>query len=244
MSMQRLIRSNPSMQVPDIIIAIDGYSSTGKSTLAKLLAKAFSFLYLDSGALYRGVTLFAQERGFISEDCIIDEEALRAALPELDLHFEYTPEGSKTFIGDRCVEGEIRSLQVSAQVSPISAIAFVRNFVDEKLHQAGAAKRVVMDGRDIGTTVFPNAELKIFMTASTEVRTQRRYDEMVSKGETPDWEAVKANLLERDYIDSHREVSPLARADDAFVLDNSDMTLKEEVVWVEGLIHGRFGILE
>ena len=232
------------MQVPDIIIAIDGYSSTGKSTLAKLLAKEFSFLYLDSGALYRGVTLFAQERGFISEDGVIDEEALRAALPELDLHFEYTPEGSKTFIGDRCVEGEIRTLKVSSQVSPISAIAFVRNFVDEKLHQAGAARRVVMDGRDIGTTVFPDAELKIFMTASVEVRTQRRYDEMVAKGETPDWEEVKANLLERDYIDSHREVSPLSRAEDAFVMDNSDMTLKEEVVWTEGLIHGRFGILD
>ena len=190
------------------------------------------------------MTLFAQEKGYITEDGVIDEEALQAHLPELDLHFEYTPEGSKTFIGDRCVEGEIRSLKVSGQVSPISAIAFVRAFVDDKLHQAGAAKRVVMDGRDIGTTVFPDAELKIFMTASTEVRTQRRYDEMVSKGETPDWEAVKANLLERDYIDSHREVSPLARAADAFVLDNSDMTLKEEVVWTEGLIHGRFGILD
>ena len=232
------------MQVPDIVIAIDGYSSTGKSTLAKLLAKEFSFLYLDSGALYRGVTLFAQERGFITEEGVIDEEALRAALPELDLHFEYTPEGSKTFIGDRCVESEIRTLKVSGQVSPISAIAFVRNFVDEKLHQAGRARRVVMDGRDIGTTVFPDAELKIFMTASTEVRTQRRYDEMVAKGENPDWEEVKANLLERDYIDSHREVSPLARAEDAFVMDNSDMTLKEEVVWTEGLIHGRFGILD
>ena len=232
------------MQVPDIIIAIDGYSSTGKSTLAKLLAKEFSFLYLDSGALYRGVTLFAQERGFISEEGLIDEEALRAHLPELDLHFETTPKGSKTFIGDRCVEEEIRSLKVSGQVSPISAIAFVRNFVDDKLHQAGAARRVVMDGRDIGTTVFPDAELKLFMTASTEVRTQRRYDEMVSKGQTPDWEEVKANLLERDYIDSHRDVSPLARAEDAFILDNSDMTLKEEVVWTEGLIHGRFGILD
>ena len=232
------------MQVPDIVIAIDGYSSTGKSTLAKLLAKEFSFLYLDSGALYRGVTLFAQERGFITEEGVIDEEALRAALPELDLHFEDTPEGSKTFIGDRCVESEIRTLKVSGQVSPISAIAFVRNFVDEKLHQAGRARRVVMDGRDIGTTVFPDVELKIFMTASTEVRTQRRYDEMVAKGENPDWEEVKANLLERDYIDSHREVSPLARAEDAFVMDNSDMTLKEEVVWTEGLIHGRFGILD
>ncbi|MBR1575362.1 MAG: (d)CMP kinase [Bacteroidales bacterium] len=232
------------MQVPDIIIAIDGYSSTGKSTLAKLLAKEFSFLYLDSGALYRGVTLFAQEHGYITEDGVIDEEALRSHLGELDLHFEYTPEGSKTFIGDRCVEAEIRSLRVSGQVSPISAIAFVRAFVDDKLHEAGAAKRVVMDGRDIGTTVFPDAELKIFMTASTEVRTRRRYDEMVGKGETPDWEEVKANLLERDYIDSHREVSPLARAGDAFILDNSDMTLKEEVVWTEGLIHGRFGILD
>lgn len=232
------------MIVPDIIIAIDGYSSTGKSTLAKLLANRFGFSYLDSGALYRGVTLFAQENGIIDAAGVVDEPSLKAALEGLDLHFESTPEGSRTFMGGRCVESEIRGLGVSSQVSIVCAIPFVRNFVDEKLHEAGKAKRVVMDGRDIGTTVFPQAELKLFMTASDEVRTQRRFDELVAKGQNPEWEEVRKNILERDYLDSHRETSPLARADDAFLLDNSDMTLKEEIVWVEGLIHGRFGILD
>ena len=232
------------MTVPDIIIAIDGYSSTGKSTLAKLIATEFSFLYLDSGALYRGVTLYVQEKGFISPDNVIDEEGLRASLGALDLHFEYTPFGSQTYIGERCVEREIRSLQVSSQVSPVSALAFVRNFVDEKLHEFGRAKGVVMDGRDIGTTVFPQAEIKLVLTARPEIRAQRRYDEMVMKGDSPVLEDIIRNLEERDYIDSHRETSPLSRAADAFVLDNSNMTLENEVAWVRGLIQGKFGILE
>lgn len=232
------------MQIPDIIIAVDGYSSTGKSTFAKLVASEFSFLYLDSGALYRGVTLYAQEHGIISEDNSIDDPALREALATLDLHFEDCGGGSHLFIGDRCVEKEIRTLGVSSQVSPISAVGFVREFVDSKLHEAGSRKRVIMDGRDIGTTVFPEAEVKVFITATPEVRARRRFDELNAKGENPVLEDVMKNLIERDYIDSHREVSPLRRADDAFVLDNSDMTLKEEVVWIKGLIQGRFGILE
>lgn len=232
------------MTVPDIIIAVDGYSSTGKSTLAKMIASRFSLLYLDSGALYRGVTLFARENGLIDKDSNIDLPALEKALETFDLHFVQTPEGSLTHIGRRCVEKEIRSLEVANQVSPISAVPFVRAFVDNKLHEAGAAGRVVMDGRDIGTTVFPNAGLKIFMTASVEVRTQRRFDEMVAKGGNPDFEEVKKNLLDRDWIDSHRETSPLSRAADAFILDNSEMTLGEELAWVEGIIRGRFGILE
>ena len=133
---------------------------------------------------------------------------------------------------------------VSSQVSPVSAVPFVRNFVDDKLHQFSAAGRVIMDGRDIGTTVFPNAEVKIFMTARPEVRAQRRFDELVMKGENPDMEEVMKNLQERDYIDSHREVSPLSRAADAYVMDNSDMTLHEETVWMLGLLQGKFGILE
>ncbi|MBQ0144011.1 MAG: (d)CMP kinase [Bacteroidales bacterium] len=229
--------------MPDIIIAIDGYSSTGKSTVAKLIAKEYSFLYLDSGAMYRGVTLHALENGMI-KDGIIDEAALKASLGSLDLDFKVTEDGNATFIGDRCIEKEIRTLEVSSHVSPISAIPFVREYVDAKLHAFGQRKRVVMDGRDIGTTVFPEAEVKIFMTASTEVRARRRYDEMVSKGQTPTMEEVTKNLLERDYIDSHREVSPLSRAEDAFIMDNSDMTLHEEMVWFQGLIMGRFGILE
>ena len=233
------------MIIPDIPIAVDGFSATGKSTFAKLVAKEFAFLYLDSGAMYRAVTLFAQENGMIDAEANIDLDALKAALDKgLDIHFEHTEDGCKTFIGDRCVEKDIRTMAVSSQVSPVSAVPFVRNFVDDKLHQFSAAGRVIMDGRDIGTTVFPNAEVKIFMTARPEVRAQRRYDELVMKGENPDMEEVMKNLQERDYIDSHREVSPLSRAADAYVMDNSDMTLHEETVWMLGLLQGKFGILE
>ena len=233
------------MTLPDITIAVDGFSATGKSTFAKLVAKDFGFLYLDSGAMYRAVTLFAQENGMIDADANIDLDALKAALDKgLDIHFEHTEDGCKTFIGDRCVEKDIRTMAVSSQVSPVSAVPFVRNFVDDKLHAFSAAGRVIMDGRDIGTTVFPNAEVKIFMTARPEVRAQRRFDELVMKGENPVVEEVVKNLEERDYIDSHREVSPLSRAADAFVMDNSDMTLHEETVWMLGLLQGKFGILE
>jgi cytidylate kinase len=233
------------MTLPDITIAVDGFSATGKSTFAKLVAKDFGFLYLDSGAMYRAVTLFAQENGMIDADANIDLEALKAALDKgLDIHFEHTEDGCKTFIGERCVEKDIRTMTVSNQVSPVSAVGFVRNFVDDKLHAFSAAGRVIMDGRDIGTTVFPNAEVKIFMTARPEVRAQRRFDELVMKGENPVMEEVVKNLEERDYIDSHREVSPLSRAADAFVMDNSDMTLHEETVWMLGLLQGKFGILE
>ncbi len=233
------------MVIPDITIAVDGYSATGKSTFAKLVAKEFAFLYLDSGAMYRAVTLFAQENGMIDAEAKIDLDALKAALDKgLDIHFEHTEDGCKTFIGERCIEKDIRTMAVSSQVSPVSAVPFVRNFVDDKLHQFSAAGRVIMDGRDIGTTVFPNAEVKIFMTARPEVRAQRRFDELKEKGENPDMEEVMKNLQERDYIDSHREVSPLSRAADAYVMDNSDMTLHEETVWMLGLLQGKFGILE
>ena len=229
------------MQVPDIIIAIDGFSATGKSTLAKLIAETFSFLYLDSGALYRGVTLFAQENGFIDPDNTIHEAELKAALDAgLDLHFG--PDG--TYIGNRRIEKEIRTMEVSSQVSPIAAVPFVRAFVDGKLHEAGAKGRVVMDGRDIGTAIFPNAQVKIFVTARPEVRAQRRFDELLAKGENPDLQEVMKNLEERDYIDSHRATNPLRRAEDAYVMDNSEMTLHEEIVWTQGLLQGRFGILE
>ena len=227
------------MKIPDIIIAVDGCSSTGKSTFAKMVAQAFGFLYLDSGAMYRGVTLYAMENGLIGPEGEIDEAALKAVIGGLDLYFG---EGG-LHLGERCIEKEIRTLEVSSHVSPVSAIGFVREFVDSKLHAFSEGGRVIMDGRDIGTTVFPNAQLKIFMTATDQVRAQRRYDEMIAKGETPTFEEVLANLRERDYIDSHREVSPLTQAPDAFVLDNTDMTLHEELVWIQGLIQGRFGIL-
>lgn len=228
------------MTIPDIIIAIDGYSSTGKSSFAKLVAAGFGFLYLDSGALYRGVTLFAQRMGLIGEDNVVSD-ALETALEGLDLHF--SAEG-KTCIGEDCVEREIRSMKVSSQVSPIAAVPYVRAFVDRKLHELASSGRVVMDGRDIGTTVFPNAQIKVFMTASLEVRARRRYDEMVAKGETPDLEQVVANLQERDYIDSHRSTSPLRQAADAFVLDNSQMSMDEELAWLRGVVQGKFGIYD
>lgn len=225
------------MYIPDIIIAIDGYSSTGKSSFAKLIANELSFLYLDSGALYRGVTLFAIENGFISDDNAIDVPSLMSALESLDLHFG--KEG--TYIGDRCIEKEIRGLAVAGKVSPIATVPQVREFVDRKLREFGRSKRVVMDGRDIGTTVFPDAELKIFMTADPMIRARRRADEMEAKGDKADLEEVLKNLQERDYIDSHREVSPLTQAPDAVVLDNSHMSMGEQMEWLKEIISERFG---
>ena len=225
------------MQTPDIIIAIDGYSSTGKSSFAKIIANEFSFLYLDSGALYRAVTLFAIENGFITDDCTIDVPGLENALADLDVHFEKCG----TYMGDRCIEKEIRSLAIADKVSPIATVPQVRNFVDKKLREFGKKKRVVMDGRDIGTTVFPDAELKIFMTASEDIRAERRAAEMRAKGDNVNIEDVKKNLLERDYIDSHRETSPLSKADDAIVLDNSYMTMEDQMVWLRRIMSERFG---
>ncbi len=225
------------MHIPDIIIAIDGYSSTGKSSFAKIIAEEFSFLYLDSGALYRGVTLFAIENGYISDDNTINVPALAQALENLDLHF-----GEQgTYIGHRCIEKEIRSMEVAGKVSPIATVAQVRDFVDRKLREFGKSKRVVMDGRDIGTTVFPDAEIKIFMTAAPMVRAERRAAEMKAKGQDVMIEDVLANLQERDYIDSHREVSPLTQAADAIVLDNSEMTIPQQIVWLKGIIADKFG---
>ena len=229
------------MNIPDIIIAIDGFSSTGKSSFAKLIAREFGFKYLDSGALYRGVTLYAMEHGLIGENGAIDERALGEALPGIDLNFRSGNEGSKTYLGDRCIEKEIRTLAVSQKVSPVSALPQVREYVDRKLRELGNRRRAVIDGRDIGVTVFPDAELKIFMTADPEVRAMRRMKEMLGKGEDVKFEDVLANVKERDYIDSHRKASPLARANDAVVLDNSDMTLDEQMVWIKKLIAEKFG---
>lgn len=229
------------MHIPDIIIAIDGYSSTGKSSFAKLIAKEFSFLYLDSGALYRAITLYAMEHDMVLADGSIDTQSLVAALPDIDLHFEYAPEGSRTFLGDRCVEKEIRTIEVSSHVSPVAVIPEVRDFVDNILVGYGKNKRIVMDGRDIGTAVFPHADLKIFMTANDNVRAERRLKEMRASGQNPDFNEVLENLKSRDYIDSHREKSPLRQAEDAVVLDNSDMTLEDQMVWVKNLVKEKFG---
>ncbi len=225
------------MHIPDIIIAIDGYSSTGKSSFAKIIANEFSFLYLDSGALYRGVTLFAIEEGYIADDNTIDVPNLEKALEGLDIHFGE----HGTYIGDRCIESEIRSLAVAGKVSPIATVPQVRDYVDRKLREFGKKKRVVMDGRDLGTTVFPEAELKIFMTADPMIRAERRAAEMKAAGADVNLEDVLKNLQERDYIDSHREASPLTQAEDAIVLDNSHMDMDGQMEWLKEIIRQRFG---
>ena len=224
-------------EIPAITIAIDGYSSTGKSSFAKRIARELDFHYLDSGALYRAVTLYALEKGYISPEGNIDTASLERDLQSLDVHFD---EQGRTCIGGRCVENEIRTLRVSGKVSPISTIPQVRDYVNRLLRICGKDGRIVMDGRDIGTTVFPNAELKIFMTADPMVRASRRAAEMQAKGEKADIDEVLANLKERDYIDSHREVSPLTQAPDAVVLDNSSMTMDDQMEWVLDLIEKRF----
>ena len=224
-------------EIPAITIAIDGYSSTGKSSFAKRIARELDFHYLDSGALYRAVTLYALEKGYISPEGNIDTASLEIDLQSLDVHFD---EQGRTCIGGRCVENEIRTLRVSGKVSPISTIPQVRDYVNRLLRLCGKNGRIVMDGRDIGTTVFPNAELKIFMTADPMVRASRRAAEMQAKGERADIDQVLANLKERDYIDSHREVSPLTQAPDAVVLDNSSMTMDDQMEWVLDLIEKRF----
>lgn len=229
------------MHIPDIIIAIDGYSSTGKSSFAKLIAKEFSFLYLDSGALYRAVTLSAMRSGMISGEGVVDVERLNAALQSLDIHFGKGEDGWHTFIGEECVDQDIRTIGVSSNVSPVAVIPEVRRFVDSKLVEYGRAGRVVMDGRDIGTTVFPNADIKIFMVADDKVRAERRLKEMRASGQDADFETVLANLKSRDYIDSHRETSPLRQAEDAVVLDNTDMTLEDQMEWIKALIKSRYG---
>ena len=230
------------MNIPNIIIAIDGYSSTGKSTFAKLIAKTYSFLYLDSGALYRAVTLFALENALISEEAVINVPELDEALKHLDVHFEYVDGKSMTFIGERCIETEIRTLRVSNFVSPIATVPEVRHFVDRKLREFGRNGRIVMDGRDIGTTVFPQAELKLFMVAGDQIRATRRFDELVSKGQDPKFEEVMKNLKERDYIDSHRETSPLRQAEDAVILDNSYLTMEDQMMWLERVLKNKFNL--
>ena len=229
------------MHIPDIKIAVDGYSSTGKSSFARLIAKEFSFLYLDSGALYRSVTLFAIRNGLTGEGGSVDAVALSASLPEIRITFRNDRDGSHTFLGDECVDEAIRTIEVSSYVSPVAVIPEVREFVDRILRDYGKAGRVVMDGRDIGTTVFPDAELKIFMVADANVRAMRRLKEMKASGSDADFDTVLENLKTRDYIDSHRETSPLRQAEDAIVLDNTDMTLEDQMVWLRDIVRRRFG---
>lgn len=211
-----------------ITIAIDGHSSTGKSTLARQLALSLGYVYIDSGAMYRAVTLFALENGLIGHKP--DAEALEARLPEIDLRFELNPQTgrSEIVLNNRNVEKQIRSLEVSAQVSQVAALGPVRQKLVALQRAMGSDGGVVMDGRDIGTVVLPGADLKIFMTASPEIRASRRYKELLERGEKVSYQEVLKNVRERDYLDSNREISPLRKAPDAIELDNSDMGHKEQ----------------
>lgn len=211
-----------------ITIAIDGYSSSGKSSMAKRLAREIGYRYIDSGAMYRAVTLYAMENGMIGPDGKVDAERLVAALPDIHIDFAVSPEGQQTVLNGRNVEREIRTLEVSNHVSPVAVIPAVRHALVAQQQAFGREGGIVMDGRDIGTTVFPDAEMKVFVTASPEVRARRRVDELRGKGMEVSYEDVLKNVTERDHIDETREESPLRRADDALLLDNSAMTIDEQ----------------
>ena len=217
-----------------IIIAIDGHSSCGKSTMAKALAQQVGYIYVDSGAMYRAVTLFALREQLFNADGSVQAEALQARMPEVKVHFKLDSATNLpvTYLNEERVEDEIRTLEVSQHVSPIAALPFVREAMTAAQQAMGEEKGIVMDGRDIGTAVFPHAELKIFVTASAEVRAQRRFDELQAKGLPASYEDILKNVQERDYIDSHRAVSPLRQAEDALVLDNSHLTREEQNQWL------------
>lgn len=217
-----------------IIIAIDGHSSCGKSTMAKALAQQVGYIYVDSGAMYRAVTLFALRHQLFNADGSVKAEDLQSRMSEVKVHFKLDPATNLpvTYLNEERVEDEIRTLEVSQHVSPIAALPFVREAMTAAQQAMGEEKGIVMDGRDIGTAVFPHAELKIFVTASTEVRAQRRFDELQAKGLPASYEDILKNVQERDYIDSHREVSPLRQAEDALVLDNSHLTREEQNQWL------------
>lgn len=216
-----------------IVIAIDGFSSCGKSTMAKDLAREIGYIYIDSGAMYRAITLYCLQNGLIV-DGAVDEAQLTNELNHIKLSFVLNAQTAKpeTMLDGVNVENEIRSLNVSSHVSLVSAIPVVRRALVAQQQQMGLHKGIVMDGRDIGTTVFPDAELKIFVTASPEIRAQRRVDEMLAKGETASFEAILENVKTRDYLDQNREESPLRMADDALLLDNSTLTIEEQKKWL------------
>ena len=228
-----------------IIIAIDGHSSTGKGTFAVEIARRLGLLYLDSGALYRTVTYYALQHGLIGWNGDIDYRQLQEDILLGKIEISVLPDkksgAMRVFLSDEEVSGKIRELEVARNVSAVATLPFVRNFVDEQLHRLGA-KGCVMDGRDIGTAVFPNADLKIFMTADAEIRAQRRVLQMEAAGQHPSFEEVLKNVQERDYIDSHRAMNPLRQAEDALVLDNSHMTVEDQMVWLDGVLRERFNL--
>ena len=216
-----------------ITIAIDGFSSCGKSTMAKDLAREIGYIYVDTGAMYRAVTLYSLEHNIFSSDDI-DTEKLKNEMSNIHITFQLNPETNRpdTYLNGVRVEDKIRAMEVSSRVSPIAALPFVREAMVAQQQEMGKNKGVVMDGRDIGTTVFPDAELKIFVTASPEIRAQRRFDELKAKGEEAGFDEILENVKQRDFIDQNREVSPLRKADDALLLDNSHMTIAEQKKWL------------
>lgn len=221
------------MSEKKIIIALDGYSSSGKSTMARRLASTIGYRYIDSGAMYRAVTLYALDHGMIDAEGHVDTAALDVALPSLIIDFMPQADGTQhTLLDGRDVESEIRTLRVSNAVSTIAALPEVRHRLTAMMQRFGDERGIVMDGRDIGTTVFPDAELKIFVNASAETRARRRFLEMVAKGDAISYEDVLANVVHRDHLDETREESPLRRAADAIDLDNSEMTLDEQNAWL------------
>ena len=217
-----------------ITIAIDGFSSCGKSTMAKDLAKEIGYIYVDTGAMYRSVTLYALRHNLFNADGTIREEELKEQMKDINISFRLNKTTGRpdTYLNGENVENAIRTMEVSSHVSPIATLAFVREALVAQQQRMGAEKGIVMDGRDIGTVVFPKAELKIFVTASAEVRAQRRYDELKAKGMDADYADILKNVEERDYIDSHRATSPLRKADDAIELDNSNLTIAEQKKWL------------
>lgn len=217
-----------------ITIAIDGHSSCGKSTMAKELARKLGYIYVDTGAMYRTVTLYAMRNNLFTSDGEVMVDELEKKISDIKVSFCLNKETGKpdACLNDEVVETIIRSIEVSNHVSKIAAIPFVREAMVDQQRRMGAEKGIVMDGRDIGTTVFPDAELKIFVTASAQVRAQRRFDELQQKGMPADFEEILKNVEERDYLDSHREVSPLRQAEDAILLDNSNMTIPEQNEWL------------
>lgn len=220
-----------------LIIAIDGYSSCGKSTFAKSVAKELNYIFIDSGAMYRAVTLYCMRHNLISAT-EVNVPAIVSEVNNIYIDFIYNPDiqGYETFLNSENVEKEIRSMEVSAHVSRISQIHEVRSRLVELQREIGVAKGIVMDGRDIGTVVFPDADIKIFMTASVDIRAKRRFDELKVNGITVDFEKIKQNIIARDIADENRDISPLRRADDAIVLDNSRMTVEEQMVWIKKII--------
>lgn len=225
------------MHTKRIIIAVDGYSSCGKSTIAKGLAKQLGYIYIDSGAMYRAVALFAIKKGWIT-DTGINEEPLAAHIQDISITFKPNEEGmQQTFLNGENVEQEIRTLEVANGASRVSTLGFVRKEMVRQQQEMGKVKGVVMDGRDIGTVVFPDAEMKLFLTTSPDIRARRRYDEMIAKGDHPEYEAVLANVKERDLRDTTRVESPLRKADDAIELDNTHVGVEEQLGWALNMFY-------